>query len=118
MERGPTNKLLTSLISKLRKEKKPFWRRIAFFLSKPRRNRIEVNVSKISRYGKEGITVVVPGKVLGDGKLSFPVVVAAFGFSKRAIKEIEEAGGKAIHLSDFYEKNKKTKHFNDFMIIV
>ncbi len=118
MERGPTNKSLAELIDRLKKEKRPFWKRIAFFLSKPRRRRVEVNVSKISRYGKEGITVVVPGKVLGDGSLRFPVVVAAFKFSKRALKEIENAGGKAIGLKEFYEKNRKAKHFNDFMILV
>jgi len=39
-------------------------------------------------------------KVLGTGKTSLPLAVEANFFSEKAIKKIEEAGGKAIVLSE------------------
>lgn len=35
-------------------------------------------------------------KVLGDGKITKPVIVKAEGFSKNAEKKIKEAGGEAV----------------------
>jgi len=72
-------------------------------------------VSKINRYAAEGKTVVVPGKVLGDGELAKPVVVVAFTFSERAKDKIERAGGKAIALLDYYQPGRDV---GDHVIIV
>jgi large subunit ribosomal protein L18e len=103
--KGPENVRLLTLIRELRSAKKKFWKRVAHFLSKPRRQRITVNLSKINRYGKEGKIIVVPGKVLGDSQLSLPLTVVAFKFSKRAKEEIERAGGRALLLDEYYKQN-------------
>ena len=97
---------LVELIGKLKSDKRAIWKRVSELLCKPSKSRVQINVSKIARYAKEGITVVVPGKVLGDGEIDFPVVVAAYRFSKSASDSIGNAGGKTISIKELYETNK------------
>jgi large subunit ribosomal protein L18e len=51
--------------------------------------------------------VVVPGKVLGAGKIGHPVNVGAFAFSERAQSKILKAKGKCLSISDLMKKNPK-----------
>jgi large subunit ribosomal protein L18e len=51
--------------------------------------------------------VVVPGKVLGAGKLNHPVTVAAIAFSEQALQKIKAAGGRAIHILHLIEENPR-----------
>ena len=108
---GPTNIVLRKTIRELkkyaRKYNAPIWADIAERLSKPRRQRIVVNVSKINRYTKEGDVVVVPGKVLGAGRIDHPVTVAAIAFSESALQKIKEAGGRVLHILQLVEENNK-----------
>ncbi|RLE82243.1 MAG: 50S ribosomal protein L18e [Thermoprotei archaeon] len=108
---GPTNIHLRLLVAYLRKQARahgaPIWRYVAELLLKPRRQRIAVNISKINRYTNPNETVVVPGKVLGSGKLEHPVTVAAWSFSKKALEKIVKAGGKAIYIHEFIEQNPR-----------
>jgi len=99
------NAFLLSLVETLNKEKKRIWKSVAYELSKPRKKKVEVNVSKIDIYTKEGASVIVPGKVLGAGRLSKKVLVAAFSFSDTAKKAIEEAGGKAMSIEALLKSN-------------
>lgn len=109
-----TNPQLLALIKQLKKAYKenhaPIWRDLAERLSSPRRERCEVNISRINRWTKPGDTVVVPGKVLGAGKLDHEVKVAAFSFSKSAIEKITRAGGKALSVKSLTETNPKGSH--------
>ncbi|CUU05188.1 MAG: uL15m family ribosomal protein [Candidatus Aenigmatarchaeota archaeon] len=63
-----------------------------------------INLSELDKIAKEKnldkINVVELGyeKVLGSGKLSKPLIIEAKFFSKKAIKRIEEAGGKAVKI--------------------
>jgi large subunit ribosomal protein L18e len=50
---------------------------------------------------------VVPGKVLGTGKIDHPVNVAAFAFSEQARSKILKAKGKCLSISDLMKKNPK-----------
>lgn len=99
------NPSLLSLIEILNKDKKPIWKRVAYELSKPKRDRAEVNLSKLETYGKDGGTIVVPGKVLGSGSLSKKMTIAAFSFSESARKLIADAGGKAVSIDSLYKTN-------------
>jgi len=99
------NPALLSLIETLLKDGKPVWKKVAYELSKPKRNKVEVNLSKIDRYGPENGTVVVPGKVLGSGNLSKKITIAAFSFSESAKRLIANAGGKAISIESLYKSN-------------
>jgi large subunit ribosomal protein L18e len=106
MKPNPEDRNLVELIVALKASRKAIWKRVGELLNKPKRSRIEVNVSKIAKYAKEGITVIVPGKVLGDGVLDKPVVVAAYRFSQSATESISGAGGKAISIKELYESGK------------
>jgi len=50
---------------------------------------------------------VVPGKVIGTGKIDHPITVAAFSFSEKAKEKIKVARGKAISLLQLIKKNPK-----------
>ncbi len=108
---GPTDitvrRTIRALKSKARKENAPIWRYVAELLDRPRRRRIVVNISKINRYTSPGETVVVPGKVLGAGRLDHPVTVAAIAFSKTAVEKIREAGGRVLHIQQLLEENPR-----------
>lgn len=99
------NQALVSLVEGLMKTGKPVWRRTAQELSRPRRQRIEVNLSKIEEFAAEDSTVLVPGKVLGSGTLSKKLTVAAFSFSGRAKEMIAAAGGKALTIDGLQKAN-------------
>lgn len=100
---------LNDLVLILQKERKEIWKRTAELLAKPRRKRVEVNISKIQEYGIENSTVLVPGKVLGTGKFSKKFTVAAFAFSETARKAINESGGKILSIKDLLSQNPEGK---------
>ena len=108
---GPTDIHLRLLSSYLRKQARlhgaPIWKYVSDLLLRPRRQKIEVNVSKINRYTRENDMVVVPGKVLGAGTIDHPVVVAAWKFSKTAREKIIKAGGKVLSIHELVKLNPK-----------
>ncbi len=97
------NKEIEKTIRELKTAKKktgqPFWGVLAEELDKPKRVRVDVNLSAINRLTKEGDVAAVPGKVLAAGKLDHPVTVAAYSFSDAAKEKIAAAGGDAKTLS-------------------
>jgi large subunit ribosomal protein L18e len=109
---GPTNINLKNLIRELRKlstkNNVKLWKRIAYELEKPTRNRREVNISKIDKYTKENEIALVPGKVLSNGDLTKKITVAAFKFSQQATEKINKKG-KAISIQDLMKDNPKGK---------
>ncbi len=108
---GPTNPRLIRMINRLEKASRvnnaPIWRAVAEKLRRPTRARIEVNLWKIEKYAEGETAIIVPGKVLGEGEITKPVIVAAASFSSAAKKKIEEAGGKAYLLDEYMEENPK-----------
>jgi len=103
------NQELVSLVENLMKSQKPIWRRVAKELSKPRRSRVQVNLSKIEQLAQVDSTVLIPGKVLGSGNLSKKMTIAAFAFSDSAKKLIGQAGGKAITINSLQKSNPDGK---------
>jgi large subunit ribosomal protein L18e len=108
---GPTNIYLRQLIESLKKksfeENTPIWKAVAEKLEKPRRQKVEVNLSDIERNTKENDVVVVPGVVLGSGNLTKPVSVAAWRFSASAKEKIEKSKGKCITIDELVKENPK-----------
>ena len=108
---GPTNVQLIGLIQMLRKlsseQKVAIWKRIAYDLEMPSRNRRVINVYSLSKSTKDNETVIVPGKVLGTGMIDHKVTVAAFEFSEGARKKIISAKGTCMMISDMMQKNPK-----------
>lgn len=105
------NPELLNLIRSLRKNAKEsnatIWRDVADRLSSSKRRRVAVNLSRLNRHTKEKETVIVPGKVLGAGKLEHPLVVAGFTFSKTARSKISKAKGKPLAILELLKDNPK-----------
>ena len=85
----------------------PIWVALSKALRKTRKNMAEVNVGRIARYTKEGETVAVPGKILGNGMIEHKITVAAVNFSKEAKDKILNAGGKCLTINDLLKTNPK-----------
>ncbi len=111
---GPTNIHLKNLIRELkklsRKEKVNVWDRLAAELSKPTRSRREVNLFTVNLYANDNETVVVPGKVLGEGFIEKPASVAAFRFSESARQKVIKAKGRVMTIQDLMKSNPKGKN--------
>ncbi|HIP66631.1 MAG TPA: 50S ribosomal protein L18e [Candidatus Nanopusillus sp.] len=106
---GPTNVHLRKLIRFLERASNEnearIWRYVAELLSKPTRQKIEVNLGKIDRYTKEGDIIVVPGKVLGVGKLTKRVTIAAWKFSENASLKARRSGANVITIEELVKSN-------------
>ena len=94
-------KLGFDLQSHSRKTKQKIWFAASEEILSSRKNRPQVNVGLISRNSKEGSRVLVPGKVLGSGKIDHRVTVGAYSFSKEAKKKITSSGGTCLDIREF-----------------
>jgi len=89
---NPTNPILIETIELLEEQEASLWSDVAENLGKVNRKRPEVNLSDIERNTSEGDTVVVPGKLLGSGRLTKEVKVAAFKASNSAKNHVNDGG--------------------------
>ena len=109
---GPTDPTVIALLSELRRRARgdwKVWKTLYRCLSKPRRLRPVVNLSKVNRHCKDGDLVVVPGKVLSSGYINCKVRVAALSFSERAVEKIRTVGGECMTIEELLEINPEGK---------
>ncbi|MDY6770942.1 MAG: 50S ribosomal protein L18e [Candidatus Nanohaloarchaea archaeon] len=103
-----TNPVLREAIQKLdeagRKNDAAVYSRAAEELQNANRKQVEVNLSTIQRHADDGDTVLVPGKVLGSGRLTKAVTVAAFDFTSSARQAVNDAG-EVVHVEDLVDEN-------------
>lgn len=101
---------LGSLANKeYRRSKQGIWKDISSEILSSRKNRASVNIGQISRYSVEGSSVIVPGKVLGAGKIEHKVTVVALSFSQSAKAKITSIGGRCMDIAEFVKSSPKTK---------
>ncbi len=79
-------------------------RRIKKFASKPRRQRVVVNLKKLSNVAKDGDNIIVPGKVLAVGKVSSKFNIAAIEYSKDAIEKLKGSGCNIVGIREMLGK--------------
>jgi large subunit ribosomal protein L18e len=107
------NNQLTELIRSLRKtsatQETGVWRAVAEDLSRPTRQQPQVNLGAIARATKQGETVVVPGKVLGDGELPHAITIAALGFSASAHAKLKASKATVLTIGELMTKDPKGK---------
>lgn len=104
--------LITSLIQDniwtlrraFKKNKAPIWRALERELSRPRRNRREVNIGTLAEKTDDGQVIVVPGKLLGSGEIGHKLTVCAITISESASKKIIAGGGTLVSLSSLVEQ--------------
>lgn len=87
-----------------RKSKAPIWLAVAGHLEQPKSRRVEINLDRLAKHTQNGSVVIVPGKVLGSGRIEHKITLCAFSMSGSAAKKIIEAGGKVMNISEFVEK--------------
>lgn len=90
-----------------KKQKAPVWTAASSLLAGPGKNRVAVNLGRISRVAEEGEAIFVPGKVLGTGVIEMKVTVGAFAYSSSAKSKIEASGGSALTAEQFIKKFPK-----------
>ena len=67
MMNSELEKTIRELKTAKKKTGQPIWGALAEELEKPKRIRVDVNLSSINRFTKEGEIAAVPGKVLATG---------------------------------------------------
>ena len=72
--------------------------------SLPRRRRVSVNLEKLNKIVKPGENILVPGKILGTGKLEKSFGVAAIEFSESSTKKLREAGCTIMSVEEMLKK--------------
>lgn len=100
----PTNPVLVETLETLEQQDSPVWKTVREHLGKVNRQRPEVNISEIERVAEDGDTVVVPGKVLGAGRLTKEVEVAAFKATRGARQKINDSGD-FMFIQDLVDEN-------------
>lgn len=102
-----TVNLIESLTKQSSAEDAPIWKAVANDLKRANRKNKEVNVYHIDKFSNDDETILVPGKVLGEGSISTKVTVAAFKFSQEAEHKITAAGGKCLKIDELMAENPK-----------
>lgn len=83
------------------------WRDIARRLSGGKQRYASINVGKLNDISKEGEILIVPGSVLGEGKLTKKVVIAGLRASRTALDKISSSGSTFKKLKDLASENPK-----------
>ena len=81
-----------------RKSGYSLWKRVRTFASKPKRQRVSVNLYKLDKVVKNGEIAVVPGKVLSIGNITHPFELSAIELSDKAKEKLLEGGCKIVNI--------------------
>lgn len=101
---GPSNYYTRELIRTLWKTKRNVWKRVSEVISKPSRDIAEMNLFRLNKITKENDVVVVPGKILGSGKIDHPIVIGTFKISSLAKEKLANANCKVMTIAELLEK--------------
>jgi large subunit ribosomal protein L18e len=88
-------------------KKNEAWLLVASLLSYPKRKQINKNLDEIDKESKEGDTVIVPGKVLGNGNLSKKIRIAAIAFSEQAREKLKSKKCEIVSIKEEIKINPK-----------
>jgi large subunit ribosomal protein L18e len=88
-------------------KKSPEWKEVAGALSGPRKKRKDINLASLSNSNLD--SVVVCGKILGDGEVNKKMKVVALGFSKKAKEKLMKAGCEVKTIIEEIRSNKNAK---------
>jgi large subunit ribosomal protein L18e len=106
--------LILILEKTFKKKNSNIWKTILENLKRSRKNRVKVNLDRLSRYGKEDKFIIVPGKVLGSGRIEKKLKIAAIDFTHGSKVKIEQVGGECLNITELINKKIEGK---DIMII-
>ncbi|MDE1860829.1 MAG: 50S ribosomal protein L18e [Candidatus Micrarchaeota archaeon] len=78
---------------------------LAELASKPKRQRVSVNLNKLDKISKDGENIIVPGKVLGFGSISKKINISAIRYSKDAIHKLKGSGSTLVSIEEMMKKD-------------
>lgn len=99
--------LVKSLNEVSRLNSTSIWRDVAKRLNNGRRRYASLNLSKIDRLCSEGEVLVVPGSILGTGRITKKLTLSALHISEKALQKVQEAGCTYKTLAELSEENPK-----------
>ena len=102
-----TNSELVETIRLAKKNEK--WLDVASILTSPRRKRIEFNLSEIENQKDIKETLIVPGKILGQGEVSRRMKIATLAISGSAKEKLKSSGSEVILLVEEIKKNPEAR---------
>jgi len=85
------------------------WYGVGQILSWTRKERVEVNLSRINNEAKAGEVIVVPGKVLSQGDLDKKIKIVALKFSESAKEKLDKAKIEYSFIFNEIKKNPEAK---------
>jgi len=85
------------------------WLEIASILSRPRKQRINLNLEAIENQSQEGDRIIIPGKVLAQGELSKKIKIIAFDFSDKAREKLLSSKCEVSSILNEIQLNKEMK---------
>ncbi|VVB77219.1 50S ribosomal protein L18e [uncultured archaeon] len=88
------------------KDKSNVYARAYDIAARSRRKRIAVNISKLEKCANDNETVLVPGKVLGNGTLSKKITICAVEFSEPALAKLKDSGCAIVDVEEILKKDK------------
>ncbi|HEV2520409.1 MAG TPA: 50S ribosomal protein L18e [Thermoplasmata archaeon] len=83
----------------------PVWAAVAERLVRARHQVKPVNVGHLERLAEAKATVVIPGKLLAEGRLTKSLTVAAFHSSVAARLKVHAAGGTVVTIRDLVKSH-------------
>ena len=108
-----TNSVLVETI--IQTKKKEAWNEVSELLSRPRRKRINLNLTELNGIeASDKDILIVPGKVLSEGNVDKKMKIVALGFSERAKEKLLKSGCK---LSSILEEIKLNPTGKDIKVL-
>jgi len=109
MKNNQTTSLIVALKRLAIEQQRPLWKRIATDLEAPTRRHRVINLWRIEEQAKDGETIIVPGKVLGDGLLTKKITIAAGSCSAEAKRKLAASGSKFLSIEELARKHPDGK---------
>ncbi|HPD81775.1 MAG TPA: 50S ribosomal protein L18e [Candidatus Pacearchaeota archaeon] len=106
LERKGNSELTNSILAA---KKNNSWVEVAGLLSRPRRKRINFNLDEINQKCNEGESIIIPGKVLSQGKIEKKIKIIAFNFSEKAKEKLLSSKCQITYISDEIKSNPSAK---------
>lgn len=92
-----------------RSHRAPIWRAAAERLARPRHQTYPLNVGHLERLAGPQETVLVPGKLLAEGKLTKALTVGAVAYSSEARSKVQAAGGTTLTIPELVKSHPDGK---------
>ncbi len=106
IEKDATKKWIAALEKSKESGKNVNLSRSAIFRAeKPRRQRAKVTLLKLEKYAKDNDNIIIPGKVLGTGKITKKFNISAVEYSKSSLEKLQAAGCKIVDVESIMKNN-------------